>query len=318
MSDAGANEARFVWYYAPMSIVDLVGNTPLLEILQPKKNVRIFAKLEWFNPSGSVKDRAATAMFMDALQKGQLENKILIDATSGNTGIAYGMLGAAFNVPIELALPANASSERKLILENYGVKLHLTSPMEGTDGAQKFVKELAQKFPEKYYYPDQYNNDANWKAHVDGTGPEIWQQTDRRVTHFIAGLGTTGTFIGTSRFLKTKGVTCVSVQPDTPMHGLEGWKHLETALVPGIYDPTVADETMEIGTEDGYKIARAASRYLGVQLSPSSGANMAAAMTLAKRLDSGVIVTILPDNAMKYLNDPFWRDDDYLIQNPFN
>lgn len=300
------------------SVIDQVGNTPLMEIPHKKSDkVKLYAKLEWFNPSGSVKDRAAKAIFIDALKKDQLTNKILCDATSGNTGISYAMLGAYFSIPVELALPRNASEERKLLLRNYGAEVVLTDPLQGTDGAQRFVQHLIKKNPDKYFCPDQYNNENNWKAHYETTGPEIWAQTDQKVTHYIAGLGTTGTFVGTSRFLKEKGVTCVAVQPDNPMHGLEGWKHLETAIVPGIFDNTVADENVEITTEEGFSFARAATIHLGIHISPSSGANLAAAMKLVEQLDSGCVVTICPDNAMKYLNDPFWSDDDYLIKDPF-
>ena len=302
-----------------MSVADLIGNTPLLEVEYKKSpTVKIFAKLEWRNPSGSVKDRAAKHIFLDAMKQGYLENKILLDATSGNTGIAYAMLGAAYNIPIELALPKNASEERKMILQNYGAKIHFTSPMEGTDGAQKFVESTISEQPDKYYCPDQYNNENNWKAHFDTTGPEIWAKTSGKVTHFITGLGTSGTFIGTSRFLKEKGVHCVAVQPDNPMHGLEGWKHLETAIVPGIYDPTVANEQRVASTEKAFQVAIAASKYLGLHLSPSSAANLSAAIELANELTSGTIVTVFPDNALKYLRDSFWNDNDYIIKNPFN
>ena len=300
------------------SLINLVGNTPLIEISYFKsKNVKILAKCEWYNPSGSVKDRAAANMVQDALNKGLLKNKVLIDATSGNTGIAYAMIGAALNIPIELALPKNASEERKLILENYGVKLHLTDPMEGTDGAQRYVKSIVAENPDKYFYPDQYNNDNNWKAHYKGTGPEIWRQSNGEVTHYIAGLGTTGTFIGTSRFLQEKNVECTAVHPDNPMHGLEGWKHMETAIVPGIYDTSVADHNVHVSTEKAFQYARAASQYLGLLISPSSAANLVAALDLAEKIDSGTIVTVFPDNAMKYLKDSFWSDDDYSIDNPF-
>jgi len=300
------------------SILELVGNTPLLKIQQTRvKNVDVFAKLEWFNPSGSVKDRAAAAMILDGLERGLLKDKILIDATSGNTGIAYATFGAVLGIPIELALPDNASEERKMIVKNLGVKLHLTSPLEGTDGAQNVVAELVKNNPNKYYYPNQYDNDNNWKAHYHSTGPEIWEQSNQKVTHFVTGLGTTGTFVGTSRFLKEKGVTCISVQPNSPMHGLEGWKHLETAIVPGIYDATIADGSKVVDTEKAYQYARAATKYLGLLLSPSAAANLIAALEVAETLESGTVVTVFPDNGMKYLKDKFWRDDAYIIKNPF-
>lgn len=300
------------------NLLSFVGNTPLINI--PHKyspNVSLFAKLEWFNPTGSVKDRAAKAIIESGLESKALVNKILIDATSGNTGISYAAFGGNLTIPVELALPENASPERKHILTQYGAKLHLTSPMEGTDGAQRFVQELVNKYPDRYFYPDQYNNDNNWRAHFETTGPEIWRQTEETVTHFVAGLGTSGTLIGTTKYLQPKGVHCVSVQPDNPMHGLEGWKHMQTAVVPGIYNAALADEEMTVSTELSFSYARAATRFLGLHLSPSSAANLLAAMTVVKRLDSGTVVTVFPDNAMKYLQDSFWSDDSYLIENPF-
>ena len=221
-------------------------------------------------------------------------------------------------IPVELALPENASEERKLILNNYGVKLHLTNPLEGTDGAQRFVDEIVADNQSKYFFPNQYANDNNWKAHVESTGPEIWAQSKQSVTHFVAGLGTTGTFMGTSRFLQPKGVHCVSVEPNTPMHGLEGWKHMETAIVPEIYDRSVANDTLVADTARSYELAKAASKYCGLMLSPSAAANLDAAMQLADGLKEGVIVTVFADNAMKYLTDEFWSDDAYTIENPFN
>ena len=238
-------------------ISDLVGNTPLVEIKHPNSShVKVMAKLEWYNPSGSIKDRAANHIFQHSLKLGMLNNKILIDATSGNTGLSFAMLGASYQVPIELALPENASLERKLLIKNYGAKIHYTSKLEGTDGAQKFVRKLVNEYPDIYYYPDQYNNELNWKAHFENTAPEIWNQTEGKITHFVAGLGTSGTFVGNARFLKPKGVSCISVQPDNPMHGLEGWKHMLTALVPGIYDDSIADDSMEVSTQDAYAYAK--------------------------------------------------------------
>tara|TARA_Y100001935_G_C17290210_1_gene502855 strand:+ start:1044 stop:1955 length:912 start_codon:yes stop_codon:yes gene_type:complete len=299
-------------------IIDSVGNTPLIQIPYEKnKNVHIYAKCEWFNPSGSVKDRAAANMITTGLESGLAMGKTLIDATSGNTGIAYALYGASLGVPVELALPENASEERQLILKNYGVTLHLTSAMEGTDGAQRFVESYVNDHADRYFYPNQYANDANWQAHVKSTGPEIWSQTNEMITHFVAGLGTTGTFIGTSRFLQTKGVHCVSVEPNNPMHGLEGWKHMDTAIVPKIYDDTVANDTMAADTIRSYEMAKAATKYLGLFLSPSAAANLDAALRLADELTHGVIVTVFPDNAMKYLKESFWSDDDFNIDNPF-
>lgn len=296
----------------------LIGNTPLLKIrCSLPGNVTVCAKLEYYNPGGSVKDRPVKSMLQAAVKDGLTSGKTLIDATSGNTGIAYAMLSAALNLPLELALPENASDERKQILQNYGAKIHYTSAMEGTDGSQKFVIDLVAKYPEKYFYPDQYNNDNNWKAHLDSTGPEIWEQTKGKVTHFVVGMGTSGTFIGTSRFLKPKGVRCHSVQPDNPLHGLEGWKHMETARIPGIYEPSLADSTIEVDTEDAFRYAIASARYLGLLISPSAAANLFAALQLARTLDSGCVVTIFPDNGMKYLGDSFWKNNDYAVKNPF-
>ena len=300
------------------SIIELIGNTPLIQIPYPSnQDVFVYAKAEYLNPGGSVKDRAVRAILKDALDKGLLTGKRLIDATSGNTGIAYAMLGAELGIPVELALPENASEERKKILSLYGAKIHYTSRMEGTDGAQRFVSELVQKHPQEYYYPDQYNNENNWKAHLETTGPEIWEQTEGKITHFCTGIGTSGTFMGTSRFLKPKGVLCVQVLPDHPLHGLEGWKHLETAVVPGIYDPRLADRSMEVSTEKAYSYAIAASCYLGLLLSPSSAANLEASLRLASELSQGIVVTVFPDNALKYLNEEFWTNRDYHIPNPF-
>lgn len=301
------------------NLLDYVGNTPLIEITHPySKDVHLHAKLEWFNPTGSVKDRAAKAIIEDGLKTKKLVNKILIDATSGNTGIAYAAFCSNLMIPLELALPSNASPERQAILKQFGVKLHLTSPMDGgTDGAQRYVQKLIAEQPDRYYYPDQYSNENNWKAHFTGTGPEIWRQTEQTITHFVAGLGTSGTFVGTTRYLQPKGVQCISVQPDAPLHGLEGWKHMETAIVPGIYQDDLADEAMIVGTEDAFKYARAATKFLGLHVSPSAAANLFAAMSIVKGLDKGTVVTVFPDNAMKYLQEPFWTDDRYLIENPF-
>lgn len=301
-----------------MRLMDLVGNTPLIEIPHPRREqVPVFAKLESANPSGSVKDRAAKAMLLQALQIPGARDKIFIDATSGNTGIALAMMAAELGITMEIALPTNASPERKKILHAFGVTLHLTSALEGTDGTQSVVASLVAQSPDRYLYLDQYNNEANWKAHLETTGPEIWRQTNGRVTHFICGLGTTGTFVGTSRFLKPHGVHCTALKPNNPMHGLEGWKHLQTALVPGIYDRSLADSNVEIDTEDAYRYARAAARHLGLHISPSAAGNLFGALRLANTLDKGTVVTIITDGAAKYLEDSFWRNDDYLIANPF-
>lgn len=293
-----------------------VGNTPLIRLRSVTsglaEGIEIYAKAEHLNPGGSVKDRAALAMILAAENSGQLtRDKVLIDATSGNTGIAYAMIGAARGYKVTLTLPANASSARKRILKLYGAEIIETDPMNGTDGAQLRAKELVREFPDKYYYPDQYNNDANWKAHFATTAPEIWWQTQTRVTHFVAGLGTTGTFIGVSRRLKEfdPEVRAISVQPDSPLHGLEGMKHLDSAIVPGIYDPKTADENVFVATEDAQEMTRRLAREEGLFTGISSGANVFAAVRLAKELkEDAVIVTILCDGGGKYLNENFWDE----------
>jgi len=281
-----------------------VGNTPLVQLkhLVSKKGVELWVKKEWEQLSGSVKCRAAYRIFLDAMQKGQLnEHKTLLDATSGNTGIAYAALGSALGIKVALCLPENASVERKRILAYLGAEIIYTSKYEGTDGAQETAKELAYKYPDKYFYADQYKNDNNWKAHYYTTAVEIFN-TIPDLTHFVAGLGTTGTFIGTGRRLKqyNPDIQLVSFQPDSALHGLEGWKHLETAIVPGIYDPCVADKNVEVSTEEAYEIIRAANKHEDLLLSPSSAANIAGALKVIDDIDEGVVVTVLPDNADKY------------------
>ena len=300
------------------SIVDLVGNTPLVgfrRITRRLNPVEVFAKAEWYNPGGSVKDRAALHMLLDGEKRGLMNHdKILIDATSGNTGIAYAMLAAERGYQLTLALPKNASTERKQCLRAYGAELILTDPSEGTDGAQRFVKRLVAENPEKYFYPDQYNNDANWQAHYHTTALEIWNQTEGRITHFVAGLGTSGTFVGVTRRLKelNPAIQCISMQPDSPLHGLEGMKHMATALVPGIYDPTLADEEVTVETEVAQQMVVSLAREEGYLVGVSSGANMVAAMRVANRLRqtiaSGVVVTIFCDSAAKYLSEAFWDE----------
>jgi len=281
-----------------------VGNTPLIRIknLVPKKGIELWVKKEWEQLSGSVKCRAAYRIFLDALEKGELnEHKTLLDATSGNTGIAYAAIGSALGIKVVLCLPENASKERKEILTSLGAEIIYTSKYEGTDGAQEVAKELAGKYPEKYFYADQYKNDNNWKAHYFGTAVEIINDLPD-LTHFVAGLGTTGTFVGTGRRLKefNPDIQLISFQPDSALHGLEGWKHLETAIVPTIYDPSVADKNIEVSTEESYEIIRAAAKHEGLLLSPSSAANIAGALKVINEIDKGVIVTVLPDNADKY------------------
>jgi S-sulfo-L-cysteine synthase (O-acetyl-L-serine-dependent) len=281
-----------------------IGHTPLMSFpnIFRKENVLLFAKQEWLQLSGSVKARAAFAIFRDAIEKGQLgPGKILLDATSGNTGIAYARIGKILGIPVTLCLPENASAERKEILRSLGVELILTSRFEGTDGAQDIARSLAEKFPEKYFYADQYKNENNWKAHYNGTGVEILNDTPD-LTHFVAGLGTTGSFVGTGRRLKeeNKNIQIISLQPDNPLHGLEGWKHLETAVIPGIYDPLLADENLEISTEEAFQMIREVKEKEGLLLSPSSAANLVGAIRVASRIEYGVIVTLLPDNGDKY------------------
>jgi cysteine synthase B len=281
-----------------------VGNTPLVRIknLVPKKGVELWVKKEWEQLSGSVKCRAAYRIFLDALEKGELnEHKTLLDATSGNTGIAYAAIGSALGIKVALCLPENASKERKEILTSLRAEIIYTSKYEGTDGAQEVAKELAEKYPNKYFYADQYKNDNNWKAHYYGTAVEIINDLPD-LTHFVAGLGTTGTFVGTGRRLKefNPDIQLISFQPDSALHGLEGWKDLETAIVPAIYDPSVADKNIEVSTEESYEIIRAAAKHEGLLLSPSSAANIAGALKVINEIDEGVVVTVLPDNADKY------------------
>ena len=266
--------------------------------------VEVFAKAEHLNPGGSVKDRAALAMILDGERSGRLRpGRTILDATSGNTGIAYGMLGAARGYPVTICLPKNANVQRKQILRSYGVELIETDPLQATDGAQVVARELSAREPKKYFYPDQYNNPANWRAHYESTGLEIWEQTEGRVTHFIAGLGTSGTFVGTSRRLKElkPAIRAISMQPSSPFHGLEGLKHMASALVPGIYDPTLADENVEVATEDGQQMARRLAREEGLLVGTSSGANVFAALRLALSLPrDSVVVTILCDGGDRY------------------
>jgi cysteine synthase B len=295
-------------------VLELIGNTPLLSfrrVTSQLRDVEVFGKAEWYNPGGSVKDRAAMAMVLDGERRGLLTpDKTLIDATSGNTGIAYAMICAERGYRVKLALPRNASPERKQNLQAYGAELVLTDPTEGTDGAQRHVKRLVDANPDRYFYPDQYNNDANWRAHYDTTAMEIWRQTDGRITHFVTGLGTSGTFMGVTRRLKelNPAIECISMQPDQPLHGLEGLKHMPTALVPGIYDPDLPDRQIDVATEDAQHMALRLAREEGILVGVSSGGNMAAAMRLASELKEGVVVTIFCDSAAKYLSESFWRE----------
>jgi cysteine synthase B len=277
------------------------------------EGVELYAKAEWFNPGGSVKDRAALYMIRDGERRGLLApGKTILDASSGNTGIAYAMIGAALGYRVEVCLPESASPERKRLLKLYGATIIDTPPADGTDGAIIEARRLYDEQPDRYFYPDQYNNPANWQAHYYGTAPEIWQQTDGRVTHFVAVVGTSGTFVGTSRRLKqyNPGVHIVEVQPDAAFHGLEGMKHMPSALVPGIYDPDLAEESLQVGTEEAQAMTRDLARYEGILAGPSGGAGVLAAVRLAQSLHSGVVVTVLPDGGNRYLQDSFWDESE--------
>ncbi len=287
-----------------LSIRTEVGNTPLYPVknLFSKKGVQLYAKQEWKQLSGSVKCRPAYSIIKDAIASGKLnERKTLLDASSGNTGIAYAAIGARLGIKVSICLPENASKERKDLLELFGAEIIFTSRFEGTDGAQEVAKDLSERFPEKYYYANQYSNINNLKAHYHTTATEIMTSVPA-VTHFVCGLGTTGTFTGTGKRLKEwdETIKLVALQPDSAMHALEGWKHLETAVVPAIYNSNLADENAEVSTEEAYEILKAAAKYEGMLLSPSSAANLAGAIRIANQIEQGVVVTILPDNADRY------------------
>lgn len=297
--------------FAPASVVDLIGETPLLDlsVLTGRPAVRLFAKAELANPGGSVKDRPALAMIQDAERKRLFTpGRRLLDATSGNTGIAYGMIAAAKGIPVTLCLPGSASPERKRILAAYGVDVRLTDPLAGSDGAILEARRLVAEDPEAWVYLDQYSNPENWRAHQRGTGPEIWRQTAGEITHFVTGLGTSGTFMGVGRFLKQVApkVRRITVEPDSPFHGLEGMKHMATALVPPIYDPELAHEAREIATERAYAMVKRLAREVGLLVGVSAGGNVAAALQLAGEIERGCIVTVLCDGADKYLSERFW------------
>lgn len=292
----------------------MIGRTPLVRLQQFEREVpdgvELYAKAEWQNPGGSVKDRAAARMILDGEASGRLtRGKVILDATSGNTGIAYAMVGAARGYAVRLCVPENASPERKLILQALGAEIALTSPLEGTDGAIREARRIFAADPGAYFYPDQYNNEANWRAHYDTTGAEIIEQTSGRLTHFVAGLGTSGTFVGTGRRLRkfNPSIKLISFQPDSPFHGLEGLKHMDSAIVPGIYDPSLADADLRIDTERAYRMVRRLAREMGLMAGISSGAAVAAMLDVAKDLSRGaLIVTVFPDGAEKYLNERFW------------
>jgi len=300
-----------------LNSLDRVGNTPLVRLERIAAGIpgaRILGKAEWLNPGGSVKDRPAANIVTEARREGKLiPGKILLDSTSGNTGIAYAMLGAAQGFPVTLCMPENVSVERKRILNAYGATLIYTDPAEGSDGALRKARELAAQHPEQYFYADQYSNPANWQAHYHGTANEIWQQTQGQITHFVSMLGTSGTFVGTSRRLKELNpqIRCVSLQPDSPFHGIEGAKHMASAIVPKIYDSTLADADLGISTENAYVMAKRLAREEGLLVGISAAAAVAGCLELARQLESdqrGVFVTILCDSGDKYLSERFWEE----------
>ncbi|HEY0553274.1 MAG TPA: cysteine synthase family protein [Thermoanaerobaculia bacterium] len=298
----------------PLRLLETIGNTPLLDLtaLTGRDEVRLFAKAEYANPGGSVKDRAALAMIRDAERRGLFgEGRRLLDATSGNTGIAYAMIGAASQIPVTVCLPESASPERKKILRAYGAELRMTDPLAGSDGAILEARRMVAAEPGRWAYLDQYSNPENWRAHYRSTGPEIWKQTAGEITHFVTGLGTSGTFMGVGRYLREKkpGVRLISVEPDSPFHGLEGMKHMASAIVPAIYDPSLADEALELATEEAYRMVKRLARETGLLVGVSAGGNVAAALKVAAGVRYGTLVTVLCDGADKYLTDRFWEED---------
>jgi S-sulfo-L-cysteine synthase (O-acetyl-L-serine-dependent) len=302
------------------TILERIGNTPLVRLdalTEHLPGVQILGKAEWTNPGGSVKDRAASAIVTDARKRGLIgDGKGLLDATSGNTGIAYAMLGAALHFPVTLCMPSNVSPERKKYLAAYGANVVWTNPADGSDGAIRKARELAANEPDKYFYADQYSNEENWRAHYRTTANEIWSQTEGQITHFVAGLGTSGTFMGTARRLKelNPAIRCISMQPDSAFNGLEGLKHMATAIVPKIYDPALADANIDMDTEMAYRMCRTLGRKHGLLVGISAGAAVAAALQVAEQEArahrEAVIVTVLPDAAEKYMSDRFWQEED--------
>jgi cysteine synthase B len=295
--------------------LDQIGGTPLLRLTRVTRGlpsaVEVHLKAEWFNPGGSVKDRPILRMILDAERDGRLTpGTTLLDSTSGNAGIAYAMIGAAKGYPVELVMPANASEERKRIIAAYGARIVISDPLEGSDGAILLAREIHARHPDRYFKPDQYNNPSNWRAHYDTTGSEILDQTGGRVTHFVAGIGTTGTLVGVGRRLHDANprIEVVAVEPDAPLHGLEGLKHLATSIVPGIYDPSVHNRKLPVSTEAAYAMARRLSREEGLFVGESTGAAVEAALTVARDLREGVVVVIAPDGGDRYLSTPLWRD----------
>jgi len=314
---ASAVEARKTQSLRGQSVLELIGNTPLLRLERSGRdfpNVEFYAKAEWCNPGGSVKDRPALSMIQAGLASGALRpGKTIIDATSGNTGIAYGVVAAALGYPVKLCLPDSASHERKRILAALGAELVITPGDEGTDGAIRRVHEIVAAEPEKYFYPDQYSNPANWQAHYRTTANEIWKQTGGKVTHFVAALGTSGTFVGTTRRLRelNPSIRCISLQPDAAFHGLEGWKHMATAIRPAIYDATLADENLGVSTEAAYRMVKRIAREEGLLISPSAAAALLGCFQVAEKLapnQAAVIVTVFADSASKYLSERFWDE----------
>ncbi len=299
------------------TLLDRIGNTPLLPfdtLTRDFPTIQLFGKAEWYNPGGSVKDRTAGSIVAEARRSGKLmTGKILLDSTSGNTGIAYAMLGAALGFPVTLCVPENVSPERKRILQAYGANIIFTDAGEGSDGATRVAHELAVKHPDLYFYADQYSNDANWRAHYLTTANEIWQQTEGRVTHFVSIMGTTGTFVGTTRRLRELNphIRCISLQPDSPFHGIEGTKHLESTLVPAIYDASLADENLGVRTEEAHAMAKRLAREEGLLVGVSAAAAIVGSLKVAERLKKNqpaLIVTILPDSGDKYLSERFWNE----------
>ncbi|MBO8142116.1 MAG: cysteine synthase [Firmicutes bacterium] len=308
------SRARWQPWLERAPVLALIGNTPLVRLRRVASHVpgvEIYAKAEWFNPGGSVKDRPALWMIMEALASGQLTpDKVILDSTSGNTGIAYAMIAAALGFQVELCLPANASLERKRTIRAYGTAIRFTDPLEGSEGARVVAAELFRSNPDRYFMPDQYSNPANPRAHYESTGPEIWRQTGGRVTHFLAGIGTSGTLMGTGRYLKDRNpqIKVYAVEPDSPLHGLEGMKHMATAMVPAIYDDTWLDGKFSVSTEEAYEYVQRLAREEGLLVGASSGAACAAAVRLAERIERGVVVTVFPDSGARYLSTELWED----------
>ena len=294
------------------SIIDLIGDTPLIRLRRIERDlpgVELYAKAEWKNPGGSVKDRPALRMVQEGIASGRLvPGKIILDATSGNTGIAYAMIGAALGYQVTLCVPENVTPERKRILRAYGAEMIFTNPLEGSDGAIRRAQQMNEQSPDRFFYADQYNNDFNWKAHYDTTGPELIRQVGDRLTHFVAGLGTSGTFMGTGRRLREfkSSIVLASVQPDSPLHGLEGLKHMESAMVPGIYDSALADEDVRVGTEEAYEMTRRLAQEEGLLVGISSGANLAGALKVAR--PNAVVVVVFCDGGERYLSERFWEN----------